>query len=142
MDLKDFVSETLLQIIQGVTEAQKTAMQHGAYINAPDSGASSLPTAVKKRDAEYLKIGTNDFFFREVQVIEFDVAVTATSGTETKGGIGVAAGIIGLGSSGKSDSSSETVNRIKFKIPVVFPHQPGSHPRVSSPVQSSELPKS
>jgi hypothetical protein len=56
-----------------------------------------------------------------VGMVEFDVAVRATEGKETKGGIGVVAGVIGLGSSGKSDSSSGSESRIKFSIPVLLP---------------------
>jgi hypothetical protein len=53
--------------------------------------------------------------------LEFDVAVTAQEGTATKGGIGVFAGAIGLGSQGQSTAANQTVSRIKFAVPVLLP---------------------
>lgn len=38
MDLKDFVSETLKEIIAGVKEAQEYAKEHGAIINPTKFG--------------------------------------------------------------------------------------------------------
>ena len=56
--------------------------------------------------------------------IEFDVAVTATDSTETKGGIGVFVGAIGLGSTGQSNHEGQSISRIKFQIAVDLPTQP------------------
>jgi hypothetical protein len=58
---------------------------------------------------------------RVVQEIEFDVAVHATEGTETKGGIGIMVGAIGLGSQGKSQAGNASESRIRFTIPMVLP---------------------
>ncbi len=55
------------------------------------------------------------------QMINFDVALTVTEGTGTKGGIGVVTGIFTLGSAGQSEAESSTVSRVKFAIPVVLP---------------------
>jgi hypothetical protein len=57
------------------------------------------------------------------QEVQFDVAVTTQSGTETKGGIGVFVGPITLGSAGKSDQSTDSTNRINFSVPVYLPAQ-------------------
>jgi hypothetical protein len=43
-----------------------------------------------------------------------------------RGGIGVFAGAVGLGSTGKTDKSQTAVNRIKFRVPVFYPQIP--HP--------------
>ena len=56
--------------------------------------------------------------------MEFDVAVTTSEGTETKGGIGVVVGAIVLGSHGKTDRSNISVNRIKFTVPIDYPENP------------------
>ena len=56
-----------------------------------------------------------------MQSISFDVAVTATKGTKTQGGIAVFTGMIGLASKGQSEKSNETLNRIQFSVPVSLP---------------------
>jgi hypothetical protein len=111
MKLKDFVAETLKEIIDGVTEAQGYYSSKGASVNSPNivyrmAEASQLMDQVSGQIA---------------QMVEFDVAITAAEGTETKGGIGVFVGPIGLGSQGKSDASNTSVSRIKFSVPVLLP---------------------
>jgi hypothetical protein len=118
MELKDFVSETLRQIIAGVRDAQ-------AY--AADQGAKVVPEHITFRTDQGLQMwdkrdGT------PVQIIEFDVGVTTTEGTATKGGIGVLVGAIGLGSQGQSNSSNQLASRIKFSIPIGLPKQVESKP--------------
>jgi hypothetical protein len=109
--LKDFVTETLKEIFDGVVDAQEYCSRTGS------GGEVASGTRYKTRD------GT------AAQSIEFDVAVTTTEGTETKGGIGVFVGPVGLGSQGKSDASNTSVSRIKFSVPVVFPHKSQSPTR-------------
>ncbi|HWN95440.1 MAG TPA: hypothetical protein VNT99_10440, partial [Methylomirabilota bacterium] len=58
-----------------------------------------------------------------VQKIDFDVAVTAEKGSETKGGIGIHVGTIALGTQGRSENTNSTVSRIRFSIPMVLPSE-------------------
>ena len=99
MELRDFVAETLKQIIDGVKLAQEHAKDAGAAINPP-SPAHRAP-----------------------QFIEFDVAVTTTEGDQIKGGAGVFVGPVGLGTQAQSEATSSAVNRIKFSIPLLLPCQ-------------------
>ena len=107
MKLKDFIAESLNEIIDGVIEAQKHYSANGGVINSPDVIGPS--------------VGTDRHTGVVAQLVDFDVAVTAAEETETKGGIGVFVGPIGLGSQGKSDSANSSVSRIKFSIPVILP---------------------
>ena len=107
MELKDFVRESLEQIIEAVSEVQAKA-PHGARIN-PRSIMGNPPVL---RESEHGSL---------IQQIDFDVAVTAQEGTQTKGGIAVFAGWIGAGSHGQSTSTSQQVSRIKFCVPVLLP---------------------
>jgi hypothetical protein len=112
MKLKDFVAETLKEIVDGVADAQYHWSQ---------KGGSVIPGGLEYSD----KAGPGALYDvpsgRPVQVIEFDVAVTTEEGTGTEGGIGVFVGAVALGSKGKSDASMTTVNRIKFSVPVLLP---------------------
>lgn len=63
-----------------------------------------------------------------LSVIEFDVAVTASeSAGSTRGGnLGASISVLSakLGEETSKGSSSETVSRLKFSIPVVLPSTP------------------
>lgn len=110
MKLQDFVSETLKEIITGVEKAQKAAKNSGAEINPRD----------------HFEAPSGKYLFRAgflAEHVEFDVAVTTSEGTESKGGLGIFVAGIGVGAQGKSDSSSSSVSHIKFAVPIVLPPQ-------------------
>ena len=111
MELKIFITETLTQIIGGVKEAQSHAAKYGAEVNPP----------VFSKPDKFDRLQHKDIWSSLIQEVNFDVAVTASEGTETKGGIGVFVGVIGLGSQGQSEKSNESVSRIKFSVPICLP---------------------
>jgi hypothetical protein len=113
MQLRDFVAETLKEIIDGVIEAQRHYQDKGGSVA---SGVTYAGTSSENRL-------WNSVTRAPAQVVEFDVAVTAAEGTETKGSIGVFIGAIGLGSHGKSESSNTSVSRIKFSVPIILPEK-------------------
>jgi hypothetical protein len=98
LELRDFVAETIKQVIDGVAAAQEYATTKGAIVNPMPSNVSS-----------------------RVEAISFDVAVTAAKGTKTQGSIAVFAGAFGLGSKGQSEKGNQTVNRIQFSVHVRLP---------------------
>ena len=102
MELEDFVAETIRQVVRGVKKAQGQVRDDGGIVN---------PASVKE-----LRQGTI-----KTTEIKFDIAVTATKGTKTKGGIGVFFGGVGLGAQGGSEQSSANMNRIGFSVPVQLP---------------------
>jgi len=113
MDLKEFLSETLVQIVEGIEDAQhRTADKQNVGLNIPVSN----PTKELVNFAMVNSSGSH-----QVQLIQFDIAITATEGTDTKGGIGVVAGVLNLGSSGQSHAENATVSRVKFTLPVLLP---------------------
>jgi hypothetical protein len=111
MNLKTFVAETLKEIIDGVVEAGQYYVGKGGEVN-------SLHIVYRNSEGSQLMDRRNG---QIAQMVEFDVALTAAEGTETKGGIGVFAGAVGLGSQGKSDSSNSSVSRVKFSVPILLP---------------------
>jgi hypothetical protein len=57
-----------------------------------------------------------------VEFIEFDVAILANEGTETKAGVGLTvASLLRLDAGGKTTQSRGSESRIKFKIPMSYP---------------------
>jgi hypothetical protein len=110
MELKDFVSGTIKQIISGIKDAQNSEETKGSRI---------IPIA------HYVKYAESDLMETEtgapVFYLEFDVAITASEGTQTKGGISVLSGVINLGSQGQSLKDNTTLSHIKFEVPIIFP---------------------
>ncbi|MFZ3079680.1 MAG: hypothetical protein WA109_08340 [Bellilinea sp.] len=101
MELKEFVSETLTQIIDGVKIAQTQASETNAVI---------------ARDGDYVKV-------------EFDVAITTTDVTEGKVGAGIFVASINLGGQARGEISNQTLSHIMFSIPLYLPYieKPNSH---------------
>lgn len=118
MDLATFIRESLVQIARGIDEAN-TALE-GTTAKVNPRGIVPSPKGDTKFYG-YLNESNEKEWRRVVQEIEFDVAVHATEGTETKGGIGIVVGVIALGSQGKSQEGSSSESRLKFTVPMVLP---------------------
>jgi hypothetical protein len=113
MQLKDFIKESLTQIIEGIAETQKTELPHYAEISP------HIPIENFKGDGPRMK---PLYSHQYATPVKFDIAVTAEETTGTKGGIGVVAGIFALGSQGKTDNKDSSISRIQFEIPIILPH--------------------
>lgn len=99
MELKDFVSRTITDVIEGVREAQTRAATHSeTWVVPPPSRRTT----------------------NRVTMLKFDVGLTATDTGGKQGGINVA-GVISVG--GQTAKESSSVSRIQFEIPVELPWQ-------------------
>lgn len=101
MELQNFITETLKQIVEGVQGAQK-------YITTQKIEATIHPK--KSREV--------------IETVEFDVAVTSIESNQTgvSGGIKVAS-VFAIGGEDKNQSSEQNISRIKFKVQIELPHQ-------------------
>lgn len=117
MELHEYVTETLKQIINGVKTAQKFATEADAQINPTRMGFGKYGEPILNLRGV---VANNE---RHGQMVEFDVAITVTEGDQVKGGIGVFAGPLGVGTQAQTATSNVAVNRIKFSIPVFLPEQ-------------------
>lgn len=118
VELKEFISQALTDVVQGVLDAQQALGDNGKYIN-PEL---STQQGTHERHGKLVSIQG-----QLVQTVEFDVAVTATEGTGTKGGIGVVAGIFTLGSQGQSSEEISAVSRLRFTVPITLPYGEKMH---------------
>lgn len=105
MELKDFIKATFVEIIDGVKEARETG-----------DDASGIASNTRTRIDQLAPGLMQDFNGALYSVVEFDVAVTATSKVDGSGGINVMAFKL-AGSAGTED---QTVSRVKFAIPMRF----------------------
>lgn len=112
--LEDFISETLRQILNGVVKAQEHARELGGEVN---------PSTTRFRSDQGMQL-YDERDSTLIERIDFDVAVTTTEGKESKGGIGVFVGPIGLGSQGQSNATNQSTSNIKFAVPLKLPRHP------------------
>lgn len=103
MELKEFIAETLSQIIDGVKLAQDK--EGGSNVNAAMAGAA--------QGGNLLNGGTYGVGTR----VDFDVSVTA----ESKGGAGAKLSVFGVGVEGGAGHTAGSANRISFSVPLRLP---------------------
>lgn len=123
MDLKEFVKETLVQITQGVKEAQVECKEIGGLVNPMLS--------VKTCNDEVYKHDGKDY---PATKVSFNVALTEANNKGDKTGIGVFLGKVSLGKEANKESEKQTVTSVEFSVTVVFPYisRDGKHVPISS----------
>ncbi|MGM4983242.1 hypothetical protein [Rhizobium sp. 11_C7_N12_5] len=103
MNVKDFVSASLKEILAGIEDAQKAT--GGGGINAKLGG--------KESSGSLINGGETGMFTR----VDFDIAVSV----ETNGKGGGNLKVFGVGIEGGVDHKSGTASRITFSVPVRLP---------------------
>jgi hypothetical protein len=107
MDLEQFISTTVQQVILGVKRAGDDLQTRG------------VPCALNPIWKEESLTTSN------VLQIDFDVAVTVVEGSEAGAGGGLKLGIqvVGVDFGGKATTKSETssISRVKFTVPYIPP---------------------
>jgi len=105
MNLQEFVTETMTQIMAGVTAAKKVNPKIAPEIhydkNAPPIHRGARSTAIF--------------------MVDFDVAVTVSDKTEAGGGAGLT--VVSLfKAEGKRETTAEhsSISRIKFSVPISY----------------------
>lgn len=117
--LKEFVSQTLTEIVEGVLDAQ------GKVIALAEKGTSLEVVAQVSPTIDNLHARQNTWrssWGSVVQNVEFDVAVTISKEKGGKGGISV----WGAGLEGGATASNSSVSRIRFYVPITLPQEDGS----------------
>lgn len=106
MDLKEFVSETLKEIIAGIKDAQEYAKENGAIINPTHFGIAK-PKAIMNKDNDEIT---------SVQRVDFSLSLE--QGFSADGKINI--GVLDIGRLG-GDYKSQNTNTVHFSVLVVFP---------------------
>jgi len=123
MELKEFVKDVLVQLCDGVIEAQKAVDRKEAVVN---------PRGVRGSDESYVRIGNKD---RPLETVFFEVGLKNV-GTEGKAkGVGVAFSIGGIGGKSTKETTAESVTRIKFSIPIALPSADGNNTQTAGRVK-------
>lgn len=105
MELEQFISQTLSEILKGVQNAIAATRDTKGVIN-PCWG------------------GVDDIGQQHVQDVKFDIAVTVSDKSTASAGGGIKVVGLSLGASGGEEFQSSHISRIQFTIPIVPPVQP------------------
>lgn len=108
MTLKEFISATLSQIVDAVTDAQRQNKKVAPPISFPSDGRSG---SIVHRGGV-----ANPAAF----IVEFDVAITVSKKTDVDAKGGVAIHVFEAGAKRTTSDEHSTVNRIKFGVPVTY----------------------
>ncbi|MEM5535698.1 hypothetical protein WNY58_04755 [Neptuniibacter pectenicola] len=115
MDLKDFISETISSIIEGVKEAQDSYQDTDVLINPGNLMRNTNSVA----ENSVWDNSTNVY----AQSIKFDVSVTVEENSGKKGSIKILGGILNAQAGGDAALSSAVANKVQFSVPIMLPVQ-------------------
>jgi hypothetical protein len=104
MELRTFIKTALLDIMGGVTDAQKEI-----------TSGHIVPDGINK------SFKAVEHGISELQAVDFEVSVSAEETSGTEGKLGVVTAIIGAGISGKNTNESSNTSKLKFSIPIQLP---------------------
>ena len=115
MDIEEFIKTSLCQIISGVEKAQASV---GKDLVNPSImyGGDSAP-----KGKYYATVSRNLVHF-----VDFDIAVSADTTKEGKGGASVKLAVFSADAGGGTSNSNSVVSRLKFQIPITLPKPNGS----------------
>ena len=110
MELKEFITQTLININQGIIDAQEQTKESGIVIN---------PKNIKKRDNNIYEVYNG--YSAPIQEIEFNIVVNVAEGKDSKIAVGAFTGMLSGGVRNTNQNNSSTQTTIKFNLPVQFP---------------------
>ena len=113
MDLKDFITKTISDIIDGVNDSKSIATSKNCIINPVFFGSDKASKDVVSRHTINGR--------QTVTSIDFDVALTVSNTSELGLDGGVTIPMLKVGSKGSVADKYENVSRVKFSINIVLP---------------------
>lgn len=110
MDIQEFIKETLTQIANSANEVNKALESIGAFVPS------------KCVNGDNIVVRTDETMPKNVVMVDFDIAVTASEGKSTSGGGSLhIASVVNAGMGKGSNSETQQTHRIKFSMPLVLP---------------------
>lgn len=107
MDLKEFISDTLTQICEGVKDAQVKCASNGARVSPP---------IFKDRIT-----AATDYSYWKHTDVKFKVALQSSDKENGKSGIGVLLANITVGTAKETAQDFSSVTSVEFSVPVALP---------------------
>lgn len=103
MELQDFITTTLSEIVGGVKGFQDDMAKQGVGQRFVHGGAQP------------------NFDHSSAQMVRFDIALAESTQAGSKKGIGVFLAGVGVGGQTKGESTASSHTRVSFSVPVTLP---------------------
>ncbi|OWY70391.1 hypothetical protein B7486_16515 [cyanobacterium TDX16] len=113
MELRDFVRNSIVQVVEGIRGAAESVRATGARVSPV---ADEICGYTQQAALIHGEKGV-------VEYIAFDVAVTTVTEAKKEGGAGIHVAGIGLGGRGTKGTQDTSVSRLQFRVPVEYPTQ-------------------
>lgn len=129
MELKSFVAQTLIQIVEGVVESSERVAALGGAVS---------PTYIGSETAQHVGRARGDG--QPIQGVRFDVAVSieASASQDSREMLRVAS--VGSESvAGGVTSSERSLSRIQFVVPLQLPTDPKSQDDADKRIEESRI---
>lgn len=114
MELKEYVCQTIVQICQGVKEAQKECAGMGAIVNPDVTIGTNGEFCIPKKTSVVNIV-------RRVQMIDIDATLTDSSSDTGGGHLGIGVNFAGIRIGGEQTSGNSSTNHVHFSVPVALP---------------------
>lgn len=115
MELKDFVAQTLVQIVEGIDQANDSLSNKSAFV-----ASSNIKTS---EDIKYYY--DKDRTLHYVSNVDFDVAINIQDSQSKTGGANIEVfSVLNIGGKGEKGLINTSTNRIKFTLPLALPTEP------------------
>ena len=111
MELKEFIKQTLSQVVFAIKESQDELQDTGVIIS---------PKYTRKTAYSY-EMSDSHLANSQVHEIKFNVSLSVENNTGEKAGLNVLTGWLNAGGQLSSEQMKQNLNSVEFTIPVVFP---------------------
>jgi hypothetical protein len=133
VELKEFVRDVLVQIAEGVREADAGVSAAGGVA----SPATHFGPVANAREIHFATMDTGAPVF----LVDFDVAITVAEGSSVGGDARLRiATIFSAGIGAKGGESTASVSRVRFKVPVALPVNADSAVKVQAARTKAQRP--
>lgn len=116
MELKEFIKETLLDVANGIEEANSELKSINSFVagdNIKRIGEETIKIAMGADGQEHL-----------ISDIKFDIAVTISESGKKEGGGHISVLPIKIGGKLQNENLSTVTSKLQFSIPLALPFKP------------------
>ena len=115
MDLKEFVKETIVQVVKGIADANAALSEETAFVASDNIQTNKdFKCATDKKGCQHY-----------VTDVDFDVTITVQHSRTQGGGVYIKVPVFGeIGGKGSSENTNASISRIKFSLPLALPTEP------------------
>lgn len=107
MELKEFISDAITQICEGVKDAQERCNKVDAKINPPMNGDSITDNPCMR--------------YRKHSKVHFNITLQSFVDDKGKSGIGVLLASVSLGTAKENSQGSSSLTSVEFSVPIALP---------------------